>query len=321
MVKDRSATRRGYLKATGAGVAALSLAGCIGGGDGGNNSSEGGSGGSGGGNGSGSAGNGSGAAGNGSGGAASGNESGGSNNQQSIAIGSDIPYKPFEYRTNDDELVGFDVDIAKAVFGEQLGMTPQFQATSFDSIIPSLNNNNFRVIMSAMTINDDRAKKVDFSDPYFTAYQTIITLQNSDISGKSDLKGQTVGVQKGTTGADAAAELKEEFGGDLSIESYDQIPDAFSALMNNQVAAVINDNTVNAGFVNENSDAVRFVEGDGEAANQGKNAPSYLTLTVEEYGIAFRQNDDELRKRVNEALSTIRDDGTYDEIYNEYFDS
>ena len=311
MAQDNSATRRGYLKAAGAGVAALSFAGCTGG-SGGNNSSESGSGGggteSGGGTGTQ------------SGGTASGNASGGSNNQQTIAIGSDIPYKPFEYRTNDDELTGFDVEIAEAVFGKQLGMTPNFKTTSFDGIIQSLNQNNFRVIMSAMTITDKRAKKVDFSDPYFTAYQTIIVLQNSDISKKSDLKGQTVGVQKGTTGADAAAELKKEFDGDLTVKSYDQIADAFSALMNNQVVAVVNDNTVNAGFVDSHSDAVRFVEGEGEAANQGKNAPSYLTLTVEEYGIAFRQNDDELRKRVNEALKTIRNNGSYDKIYNNYFE-
>ncbi|PSQ12862.1 basic amino acid ABC transporter substrate-binding protein [Halobacteriales archaeon QS_7_68_65] len=281
-------TRRGYLKATGAGVAALSVTGCVGGSGGDGNAS-------------------------------GGNETGDSAGQETIVIGSDIPYKPFEYRTNDDELVGFDVEIADAVFGEQLGMTPDFKPTAFDSIIPSLNNGNFRVIMSAMTINDKRAEKVDFSDPYFTAYQTIVVLKNSDISAKEDLKGKTVGVQKGTTGEGAAEALKEEFGGDLTIQPYDQIPGAFSALTNNQVVAVINDNTVNAQFVNENSDTVRFVEGEGEAAAQGKNAPPYLTLTVEEYGIAFRKDDDDLRERVNEALATIKDNGTYEEIYNEYF--
>lgn len=304
MDRTDSATRRTYLKATGAGVAALALAGCTGGGGG-----EGGNGGSGGGTGTGGGG----------GGTQSGG--GGSGDEQTIVIGSDIPYKPFEYRTNNDELVGFDVEIADAVFGEQLGMTPNFKATAFDTIIPSLNNGNFRVIMSAMTITKQRAQQVDFSDPYFTAYQTIVVLQNSDIQQKSDLKGKTVGVQKGTTGADATAALKKEFNGDLTIQRYDQIPDAFSALINNQVGAVINDNTVSEQFVAENGDRVRFVEGEGEAANQGKDAPPYLTLTVEEYGIAFRKDDNQLRKRVNEALSTIRENGTYDEIYSEYFGS
>ncbi|WP_439027233.1 transporter substrate-binding domain-containing protein [Haloarchaeobius sp. DT45] len=237
---------------------------------------------------------------------------------ETITIGSDIPYKPFEYREANGDLVGFDVEIAEAVFGEEMGKEYEFKQTSFDGIINSLNNGNFRVIMSAMTINDERAKEVDFSDPYFTAYQTVIVLKDGGISSKEDLKGKNVGVQKGTTGEGAAEGLKEEFGGDLTLKSYDQITGAFDALVNNQVSAVINDNTVNAGFANEN-DQVVFLEGEGAAADAGQEAPPYLTLTVENYGIAFRQDDDDFRKQVNEAIAAIKDDGTYDEIYSNYF--
>jgi len=243
---------------------------------------------------------------------------GGGDSQDTVSIGSDIPYQPFEYRTEEGELVGFDVEIAEAVFGDQMGMTPEFEQTSFDGIIPSLNNGNFRVIMSAMTINDERAERVDFSDPYFTAYQTVLVLDDGEISSKDDLQGQNVGVQKGTTGEAAAEALKEEFGGDLTIKSYDQITGAFDALLNNQVSAVINDNTVSASFAAEN-DGVVFLEGDGVAADR-ENAPDYLTLTIEEYGIAFRQDDDAFREAVNDALATIRENGTYETIYNEYFD-
>ncbi|MFD1599304.1 basic amino acid ABC transporter substrate-binding protein [Halobellus rarus] len=235
-----------------------------------------------------------------------------------VVIGSDIPYRPFEYETTSGELTGFDVDIAEAVFEEQLGVSYEFKSTSFDSIIPSLNNNNFRIIMSAMTINDERAEQVDFSDPYFTAYQTVIVRDDGEITSKEDLRGRAVGVQKGTTGAGAAEELQEEFDGELDIKSYDQIPGAFQALNNGQVDAVINDNTVNAEFANDNDDVV-FLEGEGAAAEGDGDAPPYLTLTVENYGIAFRQDDDEFRERVNEALAAIREDGTYDEIYSEYF--
>jgi len=245
---------------------------------------------------------------------------GGGGGQETIQIGSDIPYRPFEYETTEGELVGFDVDIAEAVFAEELGYDYEFVNNSFDTIIPSLNNENFRVIMSAMTINDERAEQVDFSDPYFTAYQTIVVREDSDISSTEDMRGVRVGVQKGTTGAAAAQSLKEDLDGELEINEYDQIPDAFSALLNNQVVAVINDNTVSAEFVNgEGEGQVRFVEGEGAAAEEGENAPPYLTLTVENYGIAFRQDDDEFREEVNGALAAIREDGTYDEIYSEYF--
>ena len=241
-----------------------------------------------------------------------------SNIPDTVLIGSDIPYRPFEYQTAAGDLTGFDVDIAEAVFGEQLGIDYEFQATSFDSIIPSLNNGNFRIIMSAMTINDQRDEEVDFSDPYFTAYQTILVRADSSISSRADLEGEVVGVQKGTTGAGAAEELKAEFDGNLELNRYDQITGAFQALTNGQVNAVINDNTVNAERASQN-DELRFVEGEGVAADSDQDAPPYLTLTIENYGIAFREDDDEFLERVNEALAAIKENGTYDEIYSEYF--
>ena len=301
---DQRVNRRQYLTTLGAG-GAVALAGCAGGGESGDGSSE-------------------------NGESASGGDSGGESEDaasestaaestpESITIGSDIPYPPFEYRNEAGELIGFDVEIAEAVFGDELGIDYEFQETGFDGIIASLNNANFRVIMSAMTINDTRAERVDFSDPYFTAYQTILVLEDGDISSREDLRGEDVGVQRGTTGEAAAEDLKADFDGELTIESYDQITGAFDALLNNQVSAVINDNTVSASFAAEN-DGVVFLEGDGVAADR-ENAPDYLTLTIEEYGIAFRQDDDAFREAVNDALATIRENGTYETIYNEYFD-
>jgi polar amino acid transport system substrate-binding protein len=294
MARKSNVNRRTYLKTVGGAGAAATVAGCLG--------------------------NGSGDGGNGDGTETSGDSDteSGEDGMEMVTIGSDIPYKPFEYETAEGELVGFDVEIAEAVFAGELGIEYEFQKTAFDTIIESLNNGNFRIIMSAMTINDTRAQEVDFSDPYFTAYQTVLVLDDGEITSKEDLRGTDVGVQKGTTGEGAAEALREELDGELTIESYDQINGAFNAMVNNQVSAVINDNTVNAQFAEENDEVV-FLEGDGEAAAQGENAPPYLTLTVEEYGIAFRQDDDEFRQQVNDALAAIREDDTYDEIYDEYF--
>jgi len=235
-----------------------------------------------------------------------------------VQIGSDIPYKPFEYRTQAGDLTGFDVDLAAAIFEDQMNRDYEFVQTGFDTIIPSLNNGNFRVIMSAMTINEERAQQVDFSEPYFVAYQTVAVLQDSDVQSVDDLKGQTVAVQKGTTGETAAEELKQEFGGDLTIDSYDRIPGAFNALLRNQAVAVINDNSVNVQYSQDNEN-VKLLQGEGEAAQQSESAPDYLTLTVEEYGIAFRQDDDQFRQQVNEALDAVIRSGTYEELYSEYF--
>ena len=303
MARESDVNRRSYLKTVGGAGAAATVAGCLGSGDGGSGNGD---------------------------DTEAGNDTatettettdtgdGEGGMPEMITIGSDIPYNPFEYRTEEGELVGFDVEIAEAVFAGEMGIDYEFQPTGFSTIIGSLNNGNFRVIMSAMTINDERDQRVDFSDPYFTAYQTVIVLTDSDITAKQDLEGLNVGVQKGTTGESAAEGLKEEFGGDLTLKSFDQINGAFNALQNNQVSAVINDNTVNAEFANQN-DEIRFLEGEGEAAAQGDDAPPYLTLTAENYGIAFREDDDEFRMQVNEALAAVRESGTYDEIYDKYF--
>ncbi|WP_368409406.1 transporter substrate-binding domain-containing protein [Halorussus gelatinilyticus] len=243
----------------------------------------------------------------------------GAQNQGPVRIGSDIPYKPFEYRTAQGKLTGFDPAMAQAIFAEEMGLEYEFVDTGFDTIIPSLNNGNFRIIMSAMTINEQRDQKVDFSDPYFVAYQTVAILQGSDIDELSDLRGKTVAVQKGTTGEAAAEELKKQFDGELTIDSYDQIPGAFNALLRNQAVAVINDNAVNAQYTQE-QERIVLLKGEGVAAEQqGENAPDYLTLTVEEYGIAFRQDDDEFRQRVNDALNRVIGSGRYEELYREFF--
>jgi polar amino acid transport system substrate-binding protein len=242
----------------------------------------------------------------------------GAQDEDVIRIGSDIPYKPFEYRTESGDLVGFDVEIAEAVFAEQMDREYEFVQTGFDTIIPSLNNGNFRIIMSAMTINDQRAEQVDFSDPYFIAFQTVAILEGSDIESLEDLRGQTIAVQKGTTGEAAAEELQEQFDGELTIDSYDQIPGAFNALLNGQASAVVNDNAVNLQYT-EDRENITLLEGEGQAAEEFDSAPPYLTLTVERYGIAFRQDDDEFRQEVNDALTAVIQSGQYEEIYTEYF--
>ena len=299
--------RRRYLKALAASTATISIAGCGGDGNdgGGSDGSDGGDDG---------------------GGSDGGDDMDGESGEENpfglengvVTIGSDIPYKPFEFRNEEGELKGFDPEMANAIFNEEMGLDYEFQKTAWDGIIPSLNNANFRVIMSAMTINETRDEKVDFSDPYFTAYQTIAILNNSDISAKEDLEGKSVAVQKGTTGEGAAEQLKEELNGDLEIQSYDQITGAFDALINGQVSAVVNDSTVNAQFA-EDKDSVVLLEGEGAAVEAGQDAPDYLTLTIENYGIAFREDDDEFLQAVNEALAAVKESGTYDEIYSKYF--
>ncbi|MGM0502854.1 MAG: transporter substrate-binding domain-containing protein, partial [Bacillota bacterium] len=111
-----------------------------------------------------------------------------------LTIGMSADYKPFEYTDDDGEIVGFDVDIAKAI-GDQLGIEVEFVDTAFDGLIPGLKSEKYDLIMSAMTITEERAKAVDFTDQYFNAGQVVAVMaDNNDIKGPEDLEGKKVGV-------------------------------------------------------------------------------------------------------------------------------
>jgi len=155
-------------------------------------------------------------------------------------------------------------------------------------------------VASATTITDEREAKVDFSDPYYNAEQSILVKEDSDIKTVDDLAGKTVGVQKGTTGE---AYTKENANAG-EVRSYGEIDDAFNALVAGQVDAVVND-------LPANQDAADTKEGLAVVAS---------IPTDEDYGLAFQEDADALREAVNEVLAEMKDDGTYAEIYRDWFD-
>jgi ABC-type amino acid transport substrate-binding protein len=216
-----------------------------------------------------------------------------------ITVASDIAYKPFEF-TQDGKPVGFDIDLMREI-GKRAGFTPEFQNVRFDLIIPGLDNKLYDAAISAMTITDDRKEQMDFSDPYFNADQALVVPSDSDIRSTDDLADATVGVQNGTMAADQVEEFQSE-GTIGEVKTFDTIEDAFSALENNQVDAVINDLPVSQDRANQSDGRLKVVE---------------TIPTGEQYGIAFPK-DSELVDPVNEALGEIKEDGTYTKIYKKW---
>jgi ABC-type amino acid transport substrate-binding protein len=234
------------------------------------------------------------------GGAGNGGQQGGGGGE-TITVASDIAYPPFEF-TQDGKSVGFDIDLMREV-GKRAGFTPEFQNVTFDGIIPGLGNNLYDAAISAMTITEARAQKVDFSDPYFNADQSLTVQSNSDIQSVDDIGDATVGVQLGTTGALKAEEYKKQGKITGEVRTFDTITEAFAALENGQVQAVINDFPVSAYEAETGGGALAVVQ---------------TIPTGEQYGIAFPKNSD-LVGPVNKALEEIKKDGTYAKIYKEWF--
>jgi ABC-type amino acid transport substrate-binding protein len=219
---------------------------------------------------------------------------------EQITVASDIAYPPFEFEKN-GEPVGFDIDLMREI-GKRAGFTPEFQNVTFDGIIPGLGNNLYDAGISAFTITEAREKKVDFSEPYFNADQSLLVQSDSPIKSVDDIGDGTVGVQLGTTGELKAKEFKQQGKITGEVRSFDTITDAFSALENGQLDAIINDLPVSLDKANQSDGALEVVQ----------NIP-----TGEQYGIAF-PTDSELVEPVNKALEEIKKDGTYAEIYEKW---
>lgn len=228
------------------------------------------------------------------GGETAGGESGGG---EKLTVGSDIPYPPFE-QGKPGEYTGFDVEMMEAI-AEKMGRTAEFQDTSFETIFTFLAQGKFEAVASAATITPEREKNVDFSDPYYLSEQAILVKEGGTIDTVEELKGETIGVQKGTTGE----EFVEEKGEAGELRSYPTGPDAVNALVSGTVEAVVIDIPVAEKAVEETS---------------GLEISAAIP-TEEQYGIAVAQGNSELLEEINGGLKEIEKDGTYTKLYKKWF--
>ncbi len=218
-----------------------------------------------------------------------------------LTVCTHLPYKPFEFNQG-GEVVGFDIDLMDLV-ADELGLETKVFDTPFEGIQSgqSLNTGQCDVAAAGMTITDERAAVIDFSDPYFDATQALLTKTGSGISSMEDLAGKSLAVQVGTTGEIYAEENAPE---DTTLRSFEDLALLAAAVKTGQVDAAINDNGVLYDYVKSNPDTEVVTEFD----------------TGEQYGFAVKKDDNEaLLETINEVLATAKEDGTYDEIYAKWF--
>lgn len=185
--------------------------------------------------------------------------------------------------------------------GERMGMEVEITNTAWDGIIPGLILGHYDVIISAMTITDERAMSVDFSDPYFATGQVIAVRADDDrINEPADLAGKIVAVQIGTTGDFAASAIEG-----ATVDRYPSTPEAFlNVKLRRADAAVVDEVTA----IEENR------------ANPGQIKVVGAPFTIEYYGIAVKKGRPDLLRAVNRALASLKADGTYDDLYAEWIE-
>jgi arginine/lysine/histidine/glutamine transport system substrate-binding/permease protein len=228
-----------------------------------------------------------------------GTDAGAGEGEQTLVVATEPAFPPFEFQGEGGELEGFDIELMRAI-GEEAGFEIQFESLPFDGIIPALQAGTVGAAISGMTITAEREETIDFSRPYFKAGLAIATQEeNQNIKSLDDLENKKIAVQIGTTGANQAEEIPG-----AEVRTFDSAPLALQELSNGNVDAVINDAPVTLYAINErNLDQLKVV---GEL------------LTEEYYGIALPSNSENLDD-VNEALGTLLENGTYDEIYQKWF--
>lgn len=210
-------------------------------------------------------------------------------------------YPPMGF-TDNGEVTGFDIDIAKEVC-ERLGVDPVFQTIDWDSKVMELNGKTIDVIWNGLTITADREKEILFSQPYFNNRIVIMTLSDKTTNAIADLSGLKVGVELGSSGQDAL-EANAVFSSLGEEVKFTTISEAVLDLRAGNIDAIVADEIFARYAISK--DALSF-----RVATEVFNS--------ENYGIGFRLNDKALRDKVDEIIDAMIEDGTAAEISVKWF--
>ena len=222
-----------------------------------------------------------------------------------LKVAIDPTYEPFTFKTADGKPTGFDVDIAEALCAE-MKRKCVFVEQVWDSMIPGLQARKYDIIVSSMSITDERRKVVDFSDRYYKTPSAIVVKKGTEYTGPASLKGKSIGVLKGSTQEKwAMGELKPAGVNVVPYEAQDQVYlDINAGRLDGTVE-------VHGGFLRK-----------PEGKDYGYVGPDQYDTKYygDGIGIPARKGQKELIGQINAAIKTIRANGTYDKIAKKYFD-
>ena len=219
---------------------------------------------------------------------------------ETLKFGTEATFAPFEFTDNKSEVIGYDADIIRAI-GEVEGFEVQIVNQPFDALIPGVLTKQLDGAIAAITITEERAKQVAFSDPYYKAGLNAVIRRDDGLKYLTleSLKDKRLCAQIGTTGASYGKELSGNVG------TYNTVPEAFMELKNKGCEAVVNDRPVNLYFL------------------QTKKDDSYVEVkdlaNGEEYGIVVSKKNPEVLKKLNDGLKKIRENGTFAKIHEKWF--
>lgn len=217
-----------------------------------------------------------------------------------LVVATDTAFVPFEFKQG-DKYVGFDIDLWDAI-AKQLKLDYTLKPMDFSGIIPALQTRNVDLALAGITITEERKKAIEFSDGYYkSGLQVMVRSNENNIKGISDLNGKVVAVKSGTGSVEyAKANIKSK-----DLRQFPNIDSAYMELGTNRADAVLHDTPNILYFIH--------------TAGKGRFKAVGDSIEAQQYGIAFPKGSDDLREKVNGALKTLKENGTYNQLYKKWF--
>ena len=215
-----------------------------------------------------------------------------------LVVGLNAEFPPFEYKEANGNIAGFDIDLMNEI-GKLINKEIEYKNMSFDSILIAIQSGKIDISISGMTATEERKKFVNFTDPYYNSKQSIVVqAANTDITSFDNFTGKKIGVVLGYTGDILVSEMPN-----VEVQKFNNASETILALKSQKVDAVVLDYEPAKNYVAQNTE-LKLVETDA---------------AVEEYSIAMRKEDTELLAQLNDALKTLKENGTYDALISKYF--
>lgn len=220
--------------------------------------------------------------------------------EKKLVVATDTAFVPFEFKQG-DKYVGFDVDLWDAI-AKELKLDYTLKPMDFSGIIPALQTRNVDLALAGITITEERKKAIEFSDGYYkSGLQVMVRNNENDIKGISDLNGKVVAVKSGTGSVEyAKSNIKSK-----DLRQFPNIDSAYMELGTNRADAVLHDTPNILYFIH--------------TAGKGRFKAVGDSIEAQQYGIAFPKGSDDLREKVNGALKTLKENGTYNTLYKKWF--
>jgi polar amino acid transport system substrate-binding protein len=222
---------------------------------------------------------------------------------ETVRIGTEGAYAPYNYVDDNGKLAGYEIDLGNALCAEA-GLTCEFVANEWDSIIPNLIAGNYDAIMAGMSITDERKQTINFSEEYYPSEPSRFAAASGVSFDFANLSGKKIGVQGATI---QAAYAEENFGENNTILAFGTFDQSVADLAAGNLDILLADGDPLVPVVEASGGALAFV-GDGVRIGGG-------------VGIGMRKKDTELAGKMNAAIAALKANGSVDKLIKEYFDN